>query len=165
MVSSQGTRRAAGAVRRLVDERPDSHSDFLAPAGAWRGGDVVALWPNAELVGTDPRERWIRLSTGTDALFLRAHDWAPADRSRYLAVRLVEAGSGALRPVVEGYLPLADVVALLRPSPAGPDRSTSRSGGRRRRLAAEAGATALGVLTLMGASFGAAALALGLALR
>jgi hypothetical protein len=164
-VSSPGTRGAVDRLQRLVDERPVTHADVRAPAGAWRGGDTEVLWPNAKLVGTDPRERWIRLSTGADTLFVRAHDWAPAERSRYLAVRLTEAGSHAVRLVPLGPLPLADVVALLRPSLSGPQRSASPRRGRRRAAAAGAGATALGVLALVAAALGAAGLALELSLR
>src|SRR5687768_1526120 len=104
------------AVRRLTGERPTAHVDLRVPDEGWRDRAVVTLWPNPELVGVDPGERWVRLSAGADALFLRAHHWAPADRSRYLAVRLVEEGPSAVRAVEQGCLPLPAVVALLRPA-------------------------------------------------
>ena len=157
-----GTRSSGEAIRRLVGERPTAHVDVVGSPGMWRGGDVVALWPNLVLEGIDPRERWIRLSTGRDALFLRAHDWAPAERSRYLAVRLVEDGSGAVRAVEEGCLSLADVVAMLHPPEHPPPFPASR---RRGSIAADVAAVALATASLLAASSAATVLALQLALR
>jgi hypothetical protein len=160
-----GTAAATSRIRRLVGERPTAHVDSPAPAGAWRGAESATLWPNADLHGVDLRERWIRLSTGDDALFMRAHEWAPAERSRYLAVRLVEDGVGRVRVVEQGCLRLVEVVGLLAPATVGRNRRSHSARQRLRSLLAEVAVVVLGGLAVVAAGSAVASVAVGAALQ
>ena len=51
-----------------------------APADGWRGDHVVVLWPNPELVGVDPGQRWVRLAAA-DPPSPRAEARVPAARA------------------------------------------------------------------------------------
>jgi hypothetical protein len=154
-------------IRRVRHERVEVHLDAPAAPEAWRGDAIVRMWPNLELAGVSPVERWVPLSTGSVRLFLQAHAWLPADHGRYRVVRLAETADGAVRAVDLGRLPLAGAVGLLgRPIDA-PRRDRARLPRRparpTARIAAELAALLAVGVTLAAGGWAAALLSLSLA--